>query len=214
MKERSNGAAAMAAAAFVVEALGLAEQPGELSEDLLLVADAATATTFAVELDSADGPVAFLVYVYDLGLAGESGVTGRDLFDSAMATLSEAERLDAPGPRMVASGEVGPYGLLLATTPMVFDRLGGNRGGRTEDAQVGVAGRREVGEAAAIAEALIKALRETNRLAEAYLQTGGGPRLGATPQESELGLYLADGRSLAPLLTLVRRVVQGVEAGQ
>jgi hypothetical protein len=55
MKEWSNGAAAMAAAAFVVEALGLAEQPGELTEDLVLVEDALPATTMAVELDSADG---------------------------------------------------------------------------------------------------------------------------------------------------------------
>ena len=218
MPERPIRPEVLAAAMFVVEALGPAEDAGGLADDLVLVEDTPPTTTMAVGLDSADGVVAFLVYVYDLAATDEQGATGNDLFARGVATLSEAERLDAPGPRAVASGEVGSYGLLLATTPMLYERLGGgHRRARDRGEPVPVAGpweASEAGETAALAEALLASLRETNRLAENYLRATNTPGQRSTSEESELALFLTDGRSLTPLLTLIRRVVEGVETSE
>lgn len=214
MATMSNRFEALATATFLVEALGLDEEPDALVGDLVLVGENPPTTTLAVELGSADGPVAFLVYVYELERTDETGATGRELFDRGMTTLVEVERVDAPGPRVVASGEVGPWGLLLATTPTLSARLGGMGWDRSSEGPGATASPPTTGDPPARAEALLGSLRETNRRVEAYLSAPREPGQRVAPEEAELALYLTDGRSLAPLLTLIRRIVEGAETGE
>jgi len=204
--EPSGAPEARAAASFLMKALGVSDDPDAIAADLLRVAHEPPVTTFAVEFAASDGPAAFLVYVHELHARDGAGATGRELLAGALETLAEAERLGAPGPRAVASAEVDRWGLLLATTPEVYARLA-----RTEvvsaagavPSQKGADGRQG---AETLAEELLASLRETNRLAEAYLAVHGGRPEGSAA-EAELALHLTDGRSLASLLALVRRVV-------
>ena len=205
MTEPTPTTAVTAAAVFLSQVLGLEGDHAEIAADLIRIGDEPPVSTFAVELDSAAGPAAFVVYAHELDAANASGVTGRGLLRTALETLAEAERRNSPGPRAVATAEVDRWGLILATTPDVFARLAGDNSEQRpantppEAPSTGMS-------RTDLAEALLASLRETNRLADAYLASRqAGPS--ASSAETELALYLTDSRSLASLLALVRRIV-------
>ena len=206
MTESLDVDARVAAASFVIEALGLELRPSSLVGDLLTIEERPDATTLAFELDSDAGLLAFLVYAYPLDRLDGSGVTGRTRLERAVATLGQAAHLDVPGPRAVASGEVGRWGLILATTPAGAERLAGS-GPRLpwENTDPIIAPSRNPAE---VAGDLLGSLRESNRLATAYLAHVGEAGWGAAPEEAELAMYLTDERSLTPLLALIRRLVE------
>ncbi|HYO29858.1 MAG TPA: hypothetical protein VER37_04685 [Thermomicrobiales bacterium] len=203
--------ARLAAASFVIEALGLGLEIDSLVGDIRLIEERPDVTTLAFEMDSDAGPLAFLVYAYLLDWVDEPGTTGRTGVERAVAMLSQAERLDAPGPRAVATGEVGRWGLVLATTPDGAERLAGSEPRpRWEDAGEATEPSRDPAE---LAGDLLASLRRSNRLASEYLARIGPSGMRATLEEAELALYLTDGRSLTPLLALIRRTVEIAEAG-
>lgn len=205
--------ARLAAAVFLADALGLVGDPSELAAELVPVAAAGPTAAFTVEVESTGGTIPFLVSAYDLTADRAAGPAGADELSEAVATMREAARLGAPGPRLLAQAELGRWGLLLATTPDHLERLQGAAGG-SAGGTAGASGDATASERAETASALLAALREVGRLAAAYQALGGRPGRGGTPEEAELALYLADGRSLQPLLALVRRVVAEAAGGE
>lgn len=116
---------AIAAAGFLAEVLGLEEDADALAADLSAIKRDANASIFTIQLESSVGPAAFLVYGYLLDERGGDGHTGRELYDSGLATLQQAAERDSPGPRAVASGESDGRGFIVATTPGTYRALAG-----------------------------------------------------------------------------------------
>lgn len=193
------------AAAFLAQALEMPAEPEALVDDLTAVADDGVVATFAVELESTAGVVAFLVYAYRLTSRDSDGASGRERMERDLATMAEAERLDAPGPRAVAQAEDGPLAFLLATSPAMLRVLAG------EDAAASTpAAAIERGDAAA---ALLDRLRDAETAARAWLANlpdNASPR---TPEETELALHLLEPGNLEPLLTAIRRLTTAAPGG-
>jgi aminoglycoside phosphotransferase (APT) family kinase protein len=185
------------AAAFVAQALDMPGDPERLADDLTLVADDGVVVTFAIELESTAGVVAFLVYVYRLASRVADGALGRERMERDLATMAEAERLDAPGPRPVAQADDGALGFVLATTPAILRALSGESPPTAEAPPI------DRGEAAT---ALLARLRATEDAARTWLASApddGSPR---TSEETELALHLLEPGNLDPLLTAIGRL--------
>ncbi|HET7094895.1 MAG TPA: hypothetical protein VFI22_15495 [Thermomicrobiales bacterium] len=190
------------AAAFVAQALDMPGNPNQLAADLDLVADDGLAATFATELESTAGVVAFLIYVYRLTSRDANGTLGRERMASDLATMEEAERLDAPGPRPVAQADDGALGFVLATTPAMMRTLSGEAASANEPAPM------DRGEAAA---ALLGQLRAAEAAARSWLASAPDDAAPRTPEEAELALYLLEPGTLDPLLTAIRRLTMVVD---
>ncbi|HEU5430667.1 MAG TPA: hypothetical protein VFU81_03340 [Thermomicrobiales bacterium] len=186
------------AAAFVAQALAMPGEPDRLADDLTLVADDGVAATFAIELASTAGAVAFLVYVYRLTSRDANDTPGRERMENDLATMAEAERLEAPGPRPVAQADDGALGFVLATSPATLRTLSGE-----EPPPVNEEAAVDRGEAAA---ALLERLREAEAAARVWLASKPESDATRMPEEAELALYLLEPGKLEPLLTAIRRL--------
>jgi hypothetical protein len=204
------------AAAFLAQALGLADAPADLAPELRRIRDDATMAVYTAELDSSAGPAAFLIYVYPVG-----GAVGRAAYDAALRTLHEAAERDAPGPRLLASASSGAEGFLLATTPATFRALSGQAGPAQLPAPDSgpVAGAEATARRAAAGE-LLRLLREADALAATWLAavraeepdpgSGAGPTTPGPEEEIvfddvevELALFLLDEPGIQRLLRVV-----------
>ena len=185
------------ASAFVAQALAIPGEPEQLADDLTLVGDDGVAATFAIELESTAGAVAFLVYVYRLASRDADGASGRKRMERDLATMAEAERLDAPGPRPVAQADAGPLGFVLATTPAMLRTLSGDVSGTEAPAAL------DRGEAAT---ALLERLLAAEAAARAWLASVPEAPSERTPEEAELALHLLEPGNLEPLLAAIRRL--------
>lgn len=200
----------LVAASFIAEALGLEGKPAELAADLVEIGSAPLLATYAVELDSSRGRVALLIWLYDLDRVDDANVNGRQQRDRDLEMLEAAVRLGAPGPRLIASGEVGRWGAVLATTPGDHARLGGQAVASAANlSNTPMA----TDDRARLAGELLVALRRSVYLAETYL-AASEQSAERTSEEAELGLFLTDPRSLEPLLGLVRRTIVEAAAGR
>jgi hypothetical protein len=107
------------AAAFVIQVLELEADPVELAGAMSPLKREPAGGTTAVELSSSGGPTPFLIYHYALvpGMASP--------FEADVATMEQAERLNTPGPRIIASASSDTEAYILATTPHVQRMLAG-----------------------------------------------------------------------------------------
>jgi|tagenome__1003787_1003787.scaffolds.fasta_scaffold20634353_2 hypothetical protein len=99
-------------AQFVIQALELDVDSGELASEIVPLKRDADAGISALELASSIGPTPFLVYHYDISV-------NREALDTDLATLEKAATLDTPGPRIVAHAIAGNSAFILATTPSI-----------------------------------------------------------------------------------------------
>src|SRR5215218_149859 len=113
------------AAAFLVQALDLMDDPHTVAEDVLELKRDVNAGIYTAQFDSSVGITAFLVYVYDLAVPDAEGRTGRDLFESDRQTLETAAERDVPGPRIMAHALTADDGFILTTTPATYRALTG-----------------------------------------------------------------------------------------
>lgn len=213
---------AIAAAGFLAEVLGLDDEDVSLANDLSAIKRDANAAIFTIQLESSVGPAAFLVYGYVLDERGGDGHTGRELYESGLATLQQAAERDSPGPRAVAHGEADTRGFIIATTPGTFRALAG---ASTEPAPAPAlepdpATFRSEAQTnrvrAASADELLHQLKAANEQAAQWLgaiqqasQDGGDDDdiLAFNESETELALFLLDDRSIGDLLRALNLLV-------
>ncbi len=110
---------ALHAAAFLIQALDLDQDPNDIVDDLATVHAENGVTTFATEFETSFGSAAFLVYVYDFASASSGGDV-RARYTSDIDTLQTAAARDSPGPRLLANGDGEREGFILATTPATY----------------------------------------------------------------------------------------------
>lgn len=196
-------ATALGAARFVAAALGLAEDDPLLAADFVEVDADPAVITLAIELDSSAGTAAFLVYAYRLSAQGEDGRSGEERFRGDIATMTEAERRGAPGPRLVAHAADGGLGFVLATSPAFRLIMAGDP--RPPDLRR-IVGNSERGDLAnRLMASLLGASAAATRWLAAVEAAGSSGR--ATPQETELALRLLDPSVVPPLMEAIRRLV-------
>jgi hypothetical protein len=210
------------AAAFIGEVLGINDAPDYLANDLSPIKRDANASIFTIQLDSSVGPAAFLVYGYLLHDRGGDGRTGKELFDTGLATLRKAAQLETPGPRAVAHAETDDFGFILATTPGTYRALTGE-GDVGQSLEASPADLMATEEAmrmrSRLAQDLLHTLREANAKAAEWLQAiqaaslddnpGAEPEalLEFTEDETELALYLLDDDSISSMLRALNLLV-------
>ena len=90
MSEPHLDSHAVKAAAFLIQALELDDDPAALAGDVLSLKRDPNAGISTLELESSVGPAAFLIYDYQLAVANADGIDGRTLFvccDGGIAPL-------------------------------------------------------------------------------------------------------------------------------
>lgn len=209
------------AAAFLAQALDLADDPTSLVADLESIAAEPLVAVYAAELTSSLGPAAFLIYAYDLSATAPDGQSGRARLATDLATLERAASLDAPGPRLVAHASDGDRGFILATTPETHRALTGDTvpspsGDKQPPVQAPItdpdATRRQA------ASDLLRLLREANEQARTWSAAVAASRTSSTgnlgllpslltPEETELALFLLDDQSIKSLLTVLNTLL-------
>lgn len=201
---------ALGAAAFLAQALDLADDPAALAADLLPVSEEPVVAVYAAELDSSAGPAAFLVYAYALAATDPQGQSGEARFAADLATLERAAQLDAPGPRAVAHARTEASAFLLATTPATLRTLTGEADSVAAGDPATATDTTDTRRSAA-AE-LLRLLRLANDEAAAWTRAVRAARqpgaagaaiptdLDFLPEETELALFLLDERSIKDLL--------------
>jgi len=211
------------AAMFLGQVLGITESPDYLANDLSPIKRDANASIYTIQLDSSVGPAAFLVYAYVLDERGGDGRTGRELFDTGLATLQQAAQRSTPGPRAVAHATADPFGFILATTPGTYRALSGGPD-VTDQIEASPADLMAIEDSARIrselAHKLLNTLRSANVLATEWLtavqiasQTEISNEeeiddlLEFTEDETELALYLLDDESIGNLLRALSLLV-------
>ena len=196
------------AAAFLAQALGIADDPAVLARDLVAIDARAAVAVFAAELDSSVGPAAFLVYAYATQARDEDGRTGRERFDSDLAILETAATRGAPGPRAVAHALAGDAAFILATSPATLRALTGDDAGDPASAELPAGDPAETRGTAA--EELLRLLRAADGHAAAWLAAAEAERERTatfTSEETELALFLLDERSIRNLLRAIDRII-------
>ena len=202
------------AAAFLTQALELDLDPETIGQDLTVVSAEGDVTTYATELEASFGSAAFLIYVYQY-IDPAFGGKGRSGYEAAIETLQTAAARNTPGPRLLANGESGTEGFLLATTPATYRLMTGTAEPAPEAAV-------ELPTGVAVAEirrdsaqALLTHLKAANTAAAQWLaaiQDGnaGSVSADADPEmvafnedETELALFLLDDRSIQSALKAV-----------
>jgi hypothetical protein len=198
------------AAAFLAQALDLADAPDALAADLVALDRDPAVAVFAAEFDSSVGPAAFLIYAYALPVSDSDGRTGRDRFAADLATLQTAADRDVPGPRAVAHALTDTDGFILATTPATLRALTGETvpdGLDAGAADLLPTADPSAARGAAAAE-LLRLLRLADTQAAAWLAAVAAERhrrpagddptastaFAFTPEETELALFLLDDR--------------------
>lgn len=208
---------AAAAAAFLVQALQLADQPESIANELAALKRDANATIFTVQLDSSVGLATFLIYSYVLDTRGGDGHTGQELYDLGLETLSQAAERNTPGPRTLASGTTEQFGFILATTPGTYRALTGTArpsAASTPDTTPEASDERR----ARAADALLGLLRQANDQATIWLsaiqsataQSDGDAdhaMVSFSQEETELALFLLDDDSIGNLLRSMNLLV-------
>ena len=190
-----------AAGTFLGEALGWPGAPEEIGASLDLASERQGEAVYAAEIETEAGNVALLVFAFMLGESGDA------LRAEAARTMLEAAELGTPGPRLVAEGEAGEFGLLLATTPAGLAILTGEAPGEPEPGAA-VHPVYSGGMRASAADALLDVLREAERRAADLLRVLPGPgEYERTVEERALALFLLDPSSLASLTRAMRRMV-------
>lgn len=200
-------AGALAAATVLAHVLGIEDDPAELAGTFAPLSDDPPVAAWAVELAAEGGDVAFLLYAYDLTAADRGGDHGRERLDRDLAVIAEATALGAPGPRLVAQAEAGPWAIVVATSPATLQRLGAAPEARRA-AHSSVAKPAPPKERARAANALLIALRNAEQCSSAYLGAIGNGAAEPTPEERALALFIADAPALASLPHALRVAVE------
>ena len=209
------------AARFIIDALGLELVPEVLAPTLNRIERDDETAVYAVQLDSSVGPAAFLIYGYQTGQTGQRGVASQQRYATDLRTLEVAQSRDVPGPRLVASGELGGNLFILATDPQTFAALSGAE--PAAPASETDRDRNPAETRRAAAEALIGLLRDADRAAGRWLRavdrqrTVAGDRDAATVPpfddvETELALYLLGPTGIRNVLTLASTVLETAQA--
>lgn len=208
------------AAAFVVQALDLDDEPAVIAQEIVTLKRDANAGIYTVQLDSSAGATAFLVYVYDLAATDDQQHTGQALFEADVATLETAAERGAPGPRIVAHATTDANGFVLAATPATFRLLTGETDvSQVEASAADLLPTEETAKArASAASELLRALREGETQATAWLaalraegrfagESLQGDTLPFNSEETELALFLLDERSIQHLLQVLNLIL-------
>ncbi|CAN5827272.1 hypothetical protein BH20CHL2_BH20CHL2_13210 [soil metagenome] len=204
----------LAAATFLVQALGLGDDPATIAREFVTIKEESNASIHSVQLDSSIGPAAFLVYVYDLQEVDQKGASGGDLYETGRLTLDQAADRDTPGPRMVAHADTDTLGFILATTPATWRALQGESAEGLEATAEDLPRTAASAEArSSAAEDLHRTLREANSNALAWLtavQTeaqSGDDALDFSEEELALALHVMDDANIRPLLTSLNLLI-------
>lgn len=214
------------AAAFLVQALEVDDEPQAIADEVIEIKRDANAGIYTAQFDSSVGPAAFLIYVYVLQATDDDGRTGRDLFDADRQTLETAAERNSPGPRIMAHALTDVDGFILTTTPATWRALTGQpplarTNGETVDAdRLPSAASAEVRRIAA--GQLLELLRAADARATTWLSAlsdeGRLPpaadaadvlagELPFNAEETELALFLLDERSIQNLLRTLNLVL-------
>jgi hypothetical protein len=207
---------ALQAATFLAEALGLADAPATLADDLNEIEREPGLTTYLVQLDSSVGQAAFLIYAYRLSASGTADAAIPERFHSDLALFATVARQNSPGPRAVAHALTDDYAFILATSPDVVRSLTGDA--EPTAAPPGPADPLPPGDAANVRRATADELRRLLRLAneqasiwlaavEASRRDQDAATLDFTPEETELALFLLDDRSIQDLLSVLNALL-------
>jgi hypothetical protein len=214
---------ALKAAAFLVQALELDDDPVALAGDVVSLKRDANAGISTIELDSSVGAAPFLIYDYQLFVRNDDGLDGQTLFDSDLHTLERAAEADAPGPRILAHAIAGDEAFILATTPAVHRALtghGSTSGLEATEADL-VPGAQTVAVRTDAANDLLRLLREADDAAlrwlraihaEGKVDTDTGGFLEFNESEAALALYVLDDRSIQNLLQALNLFVASAKS--
>lgn len=214
MHDTAETLARLKSAAFMIEALELAEDPADLAPDLHAVRSDPHLRVFTVELDSSGGPAAFLVYQYQLGVRMKGGSTGADVFRQDLDVLERAAELGTPGPRILAHAQADGEAYILATTPDTYRKLTGAV--EPERFEASIADLLPGAETTRIrTEApgeLIDLIRRANEVSGQWLaafdaESRVADRVAFNEAEQALALFLLDNSSLEKLLGLLNLMV-------
>jgi hypothetical protein len=214
MHDTGESLARLKCAAFIIEALGLEDAPEALAPDLAPMRNEPHLRVYTVELESSDGPAAFLVYQYLLGVRMKGGGTCADIFKQDLEVLERAAELNTPGPRILAHATAEGEAYVLATTPDMYRRLTG-----APDASLFEASLADLPPGAETARIrqeapgeLIDLIRRANDVAGSWLAAFDAEgrvneRLAFTEAEQALALFLLDNQSMNRLLGLLNLMV-------
>lgn len=205
----------LAAASFLVQALGLGDDPATIAGEFVIIKEDSNASIHSVQMDSSVGPAAFLVYVYDLHEVDQKGASGGDLYETGRMTLDQAADRDTPGPRMVAHADTDTLGFILATTPATWRALQGESAAGLDATAGNLQQTAPSAESrSSAAEELHRTLREANSNALAWLtavqaeaQNSGDDALEFSEEELALALHVMDDANIRPLLTSLNLLI-------
>ncbi len=205
----------LAAASFLVQALGLGDDPATIAGEFVIIKEDSNASIHSVQMDSSVGPAAFLVYVYDLQEVDQKGASGGDLYETGRMTLDQAADRDTPGPRMVAHADTDTLGFILATTPATWRALQGESAAGLDVTAGNLQQTAPSAESrSSAAEELHRTLREANSNALAWLtavqaeaQNSGDDALEFSEEELALALHVMDDANIRPLLTSLNLLI-------
>lgn len=208
------------AARFIIDTLSLDLVPEVLVPTLNRIERDDNTAVYAVQLESSVGPAAFLVYGYETSLTGQRGAESQQRYATDVRTLEVALSRDVPGPRLIASGELGGNRFVLATDPQTFAALAGVDA-RTETATDSERERDPAELRRDAAGELITLLRDADRQAGRWLRAFDRQESGATAEptslafddvETELALYLLGPDGIRNVLTLASRILESAQA--
>ncbi len=208
------------AARFIINTLSLDLIPEVLVPTLNRIERDDHTAVYAVQLDSSVGPAAFLIYGYETSLTGQRGKNSQQRHATDVRTLEVAQSRNVPGPRLIASGDLGGNRFILATDPQTFAALAGVEAGTntatdTEREREPAELRRDA------AGQLVTLLRDADRQAGRWLRavdrqetasTSGPAPLAFDDVETELALCLLGPDGIRNVLTLASRVLESAQA--
>ena len=213
MSESQSDVHAIKAAAFLIQALELDDDPALLAGDVVSLKRDPNAGISTLELESSVGPAAFLIYDYQRTAVDADGITGQALFDADLRTLERAAEADTPGPRILAHAIAGDEAFILATTPAVHRALTGQGAAPALEADEGdlLPGRETARVRTEAANELLRLLREADAAAQRWLRAiqaegklgtgaGAGDFVEFGEAEAALALFVLDDRSIQHLL--------------
>lgn len=206
-------------AAFLIQALDLADEPAALAAELVGIERDQNAGVSTIELDSSIGPAAFLIYDYRLDMGGN----GRARFDADLATMERAATLDSPGPRILAHALAEQDAFILATTPAVHRALTGAGAEIEATEEELLPGPETARIRAESAGELLTLLRAADAQAQRWLRAiradanlassdNQGELVEFGSEETELALFLLDERSIQHVLQALSLLVEGAKS--